>query len=66
MSLKRQHFKIQTTLFRATDSYQNVPKGYGWAPFLAKPLSIFDIKANHFSLLIDAQAVRKIASKINL
>ncbi|NQZ12332.1 MAG: hypothetical protein HRT35_34700, partial [Algicola sp.] len=29
--------KIQTTLLRATDSYQNVPKGYGWAPFLAKP-----------------------------
>jgi polyketide synthase PksM len=55
--------KIDVSLFRATDAYQDKPKDYGWNKWIQKPVRIYDIKADHFSI-VDKGPIQEVAQKI--
>lgn len=57
--------KIDTTLFKASDSYPGAPADYGWNALLGQPLRCHDIDASHFTLL-DKDPAAELARKINL
>ena len=57
--------KIDTTLFKASDSYPGAPADYGWNALLGQPLRCHDIAASHFTLL-DKDPAAELARKINL
>ena len=54
---------IETVLINATESYQEAPKDYGWNDLLSRKPRIYDVKADHFSL-IEKIAVKDVAKKI--
>jgi polyketide synthase PksJ len=60
--------RIDVLLFKATDSYidayKNSPEDYGWNKLLQKPVHIYPVEANHFSI-IDKDNSRKIAKRMN-
>jgi len=55
---------VDVTLFRAIDAYPGAPADYGWNRYLAKPLRVHDVAANHFSI-IAADAAGVVAGVIN-
>jgi len=55
--------KIDVSLFRAIDAYQDKPGDYGWNQWLKKPAKIYDIKADHFSI-VDKDPIQEVAKKI--
>lgn len=57
--------KVDAILFRAGDSYQGVPSDYGWGSLLRTPLRVYEIAADHFSIL-DAGRVLEVARTIDL
>ncbi len=60
--------EVKVVLFKATqgyiDTYKNASEDYGWNGLLHKPVQIYPIEANHFSI-IDKDNSKKIAKKIN-
>jgi polyketide synthase PksJ len=60
--------RLDVLLFKATegyvDAYKNAPEDYGWNELLQKPVHIYPIEANHFSV-IDKDNSKKIAKKMN-
>lgn len=60
--------EIEVLLLKAsegyTDAYKNAVEDYGWNKLLVKPVSIYSINANHFSI-IDKDNSTKVAKKIN-
>jgi thioesterase domain-containing protein len=46
--------KIDVSLYRATQGRQDdstIPRDYGWNQLLPSPIRIYDVEANHFSIL---------------
>jgi thioesterase domain-containing protein/acyl carrier protein len=58
-------YTIDASLYRAIEGYPDMPEDYGWNQLLLNPIRVYDIKANHFSI-IDKDPVREIAKEINL
>lgn len=56
--------KIDVTLFRAIEGFQNMPIDYGWSPFVMGTLRTIDIHADHFTLL-EKEAVQKVGQHIS-
>ncbi|GGX26828.1 beta-ketoacyl synthase N-terminal-like domain-containing protein [Aquimarina muelleri] len=60
--------EVKVILFKATqgyiDTYKNASEDYGWNGLLNKPVDIYPIQSNHFSI-IDKDNSKKIAKKIN-
>lgn len=55
--------KIETTLFKATDSYPGAPGDYGWNSLLRQAVRVHEIKASHFTLL-DKEPIGEVARKV--
>lgn len=55
--------KVELILLKAVNGYQNVPRDYGWGPFVPGQIRTFEFKADHFSL-IEKGPVGDIAKKI--
>ncbi|GEM_PF-6507797 len=55
--------KIDVSLYRATETYPDMPKDYGWNQFLLNPIKTIDINANHFSI-IDKGPIQDVAKRI--
>ncbi|MBL6449571.1 hypothetical protein JMN32_24880 [Fulvivirga sp. 29W222] len=60
--------EVDVLLFKASegyiDAYKSASEDYGWNELLSKPVNIFPIEANHFSV-IDKDNSKKIAEKVN-
>lgn len=52
------------TLFRAISGFKEVPNDYGWSDFFSTTPLIYDVDANHFTIL-DLEYISEIAKKIN-
>jgi len=55
--------KIDVSLYRATETYADMPEDYGWNQFLLNKVQITDIKTNHFSI-IDNGPIQVVAKEI--
>ncbi len=59
--------KIEVSLYRASENHQEreaMPNDYGWSELLLKPIQIYDVNANHFSIL-DKDHILKIAKMMS-
>jgi len=55
--------KLSVTLLKATRGFKDVPADYGWNAFLAEPLRVLEIEADHFSI-IDKEPSQEVAKRI--
>jgi amino acid adenylation domain-containing protein len=58
--------KIDVSLYRASERHQDrgaMSNDYGWNQLLLNPIQIYDVKANHFSML-DKNHIQQIVKKI--
>ena len=56
--------ELSVHLFKATNSHNNQTEDYGWNHWLSSPLISYFVEADHFSLIIDANAVADITSQL--
>jgi hypothetical protein len=63
-ALKLSH-KIDVTLFRGVGGFKGKPVDYGWNQLLLNPIRIYDIKANHYSM-VDKEPIQEVAKGIKL
>jgi len=55
---------INVSLYRATDGYyQEMPDDFGWNQFLCSPIKIYDIKADHLTI-IEKLPIQKVVKQI--
>lgn len=48
--------RIEVSLFRATEAYEDLPDDYGWNQLLLNPIRIFRINADHFTIMNEDSA----------
>jgi acyl transferase domain-containing protein len=56
--------RIDATLFRATNGFENMPLDYGWSAYLAGGISTREISADHFTI-VEKGPVANVAQYIN-